>query len=52
MSSLTLRHYKSTYAYRSGKFDRRLRDLNKVLRTRLSRRRIKRQLKNLYAHVS
>ncbi|MFA6522734.1 MAG: hypothetical protein WCT24_04045 [Patescibacteria group bacterium] len=47
MSDTTLRYYKITFAYSPIDMDRRLRDLQKHLRIRTSRRRFKQQVHRL-----
>jgi len=46
MSSATLRHYKTTFAYTGRENERRIRDMKRELTTRMSRRRTKQAIRN------
>lgn len=45
MSSTTMRYYKTTLAYFPSRFDRRVRDMNRYIKTQISRRRFKQLLR-------
>lgn len=45
MSTITLRYYKTAYAYLPSRFDRRARSAGKYIRTQISRRKARQLLR-------